>query len=146
MPPKGYKKRQMRWTKEEVIEAAHRWQETYGEPPTAVDWAPSDSRARAREGLLRVSRWMERARRFEEGYFPWTGTVSKLFGTWNNMLREANLEVRWQSKAPCILPSPPRGPGALIKLAERAALLEGDRRKEALYRLAERALALAESN
>lgn len=98
MPPVGYKKRRHVWTRDEVIEKLREWQEAYGEPPSATDWNGSDTLAASRRSAERSRAWAERHRRFVEGEWPWNGTVAKLFGSWNNALNAAGLEIRWQGK------------------------------------------------
>lgn len=98
MPAAGYTKRVAVWTPEAVIDKAQQFNEAHGQPPAATDWNPSDCLRASRVSADRARRWAERAERFYSSGYPWTGTVAKLFGGWNDMLRAAGLPVRWEGK------------------------------------------------
>jgi hypothetical protein len=98
VPPVGYKKRRHKWTEDEILGKIRDWTETYGEPPSATDWNPSDCMKTSRISSERAARWAYRAERFWEGEWPWTGTVYKKFGGWNKALTAAGVEVRWKKR------------------------------------------------
>jgi hypothetical protein len=142
MPPVGYTKRRARWTREDVIEALRAWQGRYGAPPTAADWNPADAMRGARRSTERAFAWASRAARFSEGEWPWTGTVSKLFGGWNAALEAAGLDVRYQRSD---TPVPATAP-ALDDLVTAVKAARGESRRTALLALAARALELADAD
>jgi hypothetical protein len=92
MPEAGYKKRRVTWTKEEIESKIKEWTELYGHPPLSTEWHPGDCQRSATISLQRASAWQLRARRFEEGEWPWTGSVVKTYGRWNNAIEAAGLE------------------------------------------------------
>lgn len=73
------------WTRERIIEAICEWVAEYGEPPTAMQWSPSQAR---RAGLG----WM--AERWESGEWPVLTTVQKAFGSWNAGIAAAGFTPR----------------------------------------------------
>lgn len=142
MPDSGYTKRKGRWTREECIEAVKVWAETFGEFPAATDWNPGDSTAAALRSAERAQAWNLRAQRFYDGEYPWTGTVWKLFGGWNNLIREAGFEPR-PARRSLLQVDNAVGVERLADLADQVAKLEGDQRRAALHELASTALTMA---
>lgn len=143
MPAKGYKKRRARWSEQEVLAKVREWHDRYGDIPSATDWNGSDSNAAARRSSDRAQAWLRRAQRFEQGEWPWTGTVFKMFGGWNQAMRAAGFEPR---------PAYRNGVGQptdvtaekLVGLARSAQRAKNvDTRRLALYELASGALELA---
>lgn len=142
MPSSGYKKRRTHWTREACVEAVKEWNERHGDFPAATDWNPGDSQRSAVRSAERAQAWSIRAQRFYDGEYPWTGTVWRLFGSWNALIKEAGFK-----------PRPPRrslldlGNRAdvdrLVELAGEIDKLEGDRRRVALHELASVALTMA---
>jgi hypothetical protein len=63
-----------RYSKQEILDAVHRWVELYGTPPCGADWEP----ARARRTGNR-----DRVERFESGEWPTNKQVRLAFGTFN---------------------------------------------------------------
>lgn len=143
MPDTGYTKRKGRWTREECVEAVKVWAETWGEFPAATDWNPGDSTAAAQRSAERAQAWSLRAQRFYDGEYPWTGTVWKLFGSWNNLIREAGFEPRPPRRSLLQVDSVVVGVKRLADLAEQVAKLEGDQRRAILHELASTALTMA---
>lgn len=94
MPDAGYEKRRSEWTMQAMIDAALEWERIFGEPPAAGDWHPGDSELACRRSVERAAWWAERAARFSVGEFPWTGSVSKQFGTWNDFMRATGFGER----------------------------------------------------
>jgi hypothetical protein len=86
--------------------------------------------------------WNERAARFYEGEFPWTGTVSKLFGNWNALIKEAGFTPRPYPK-PLEERPPTKSTKNLVELAEQVEKTTGERQLAALHELASSALKLA---
>src|SRR4051794_11452720 len=93
MPSKGYKKRRHVWPEEEIEAKAKEWFERTGRSPTATDWNPSDARRAAQRSLSRAGHWFSVASFFEQGEWPWSGTVTKKYGGWNKMLAKAGLPI-----------------------------------------------------
>lgn len=69
------------WTREKIIEKAHLWYELYGSL-AASDWQPP-----RRMRLIHP----EMVERFRDFGAPHVTTVIKRFGSWSEMLRQANL-------------------------------------------------------
>lgn len=93
-----------RWDPEGCIEAAHEWNERYGEPPAAINWNPAGMRQRKREHLM--ARWLE-------GDWPSLRTIVRLFGSWNAFMAEAGFAPRDGSDP---TRRGPGGPGRLERL------------------------------
>lgn len=144
MPEVGYTKRRHKWSEEEILAKAREWEQLFGEPPAATDWNPSDSRAAIRRSLHRASRWSQRVQRFETGEWPWTGSVSKVFGTWNGMIEKAGFEPR-PARLSVLPPAPEGGVQAVVELADQAKRARGEKRRMLLLAVADAALALAET-
>lgn len=142
MPSAGYTKRRSRWTREECIEAVRVWAEVYGEFPAATDWNPGDSTRAAAISAQRAQAWNARAQRFYDGEYPWTGTVWKLFGSWNGLIREAGFDPR-PSRRSMLEVENRLDDGRLVELADQVAKLQGDQRRAALHELASTALTMA---
>jgi Homing endonuclease associated repeat len=71
------------WTQEKIIEKARLWYEFYGSL-SASDWQPPRR--------MRISR-PEMVNRFQDFGAPHVTTVIKRFGSWSEMLRQADLPV-----------------------------------------------------
>jgi hypothetical protein len=143
MPATGYTKRTAKWTEQECIDAAHRWQEAFGAPPAAADWNPSDARRNARTSLARAQHWAGRVARFESGEWPWTGTVWKLFGGWNAFIAAAGFTPRTSERVS--FSEAPQSTRELVPMLQTIVSLDsGPSRKVALIELAEAAIQLAQ--
>jgi hypothetical protein len=71
------------WDEDAVLEAIWLWTQLHGDgnPPTMHDWSPSLARGSGRE---------DQAVRFEQdGCWPTNTIVKRMFGQWNNAIREA---------------------------------------------------------
>ena len=99
------------FTNEEILGAIRRWADSYGEPPTMVDWDPS--RARRLDQA-----W--RAARFEEGLWPTAALVRGRFNQFNAAVERAGLAPR---RAPSRSAPNLAGPDAIL-----TALVEWTRR------------------
>jgi hypothetical protein len=138
-----YKRRRAAWSADEIVAKLREWHELYGDIPSAADWNASDTRRAAGHHSRLARRWLARLRRFEDGEWPWTGSVHKRFGSWNAAIRAAGFEPRAATRPP--RDPVERGTGQqLAKLADRAARAEGEDRRRLLLEVAERALALAD--
>lgn len=144
MPEPGYTKRRVVWTAEEMIAKVHEWADLYGDVPSAADWNASDLRAAVDRSTERAAMWLTRLDRLNRGEWPWTGSVYKKFGGWNELVEAAG-EV----------PRPAHGgqpnirieyaPAKLNAITRRVAAAEGDdERKAALRELAFTAWAMAD--
>lgn len=72
------------WSRELCIELAHEWFRRYGQAPGAVAWNPAMARSNGRDDL---------ADRFHvDGCWPYTNTVMRIFGRWNDFIRAAGFE------------------------------------------------------
>lgn len=58
------------WTKPAIFSALHTWVKEHGEPPTVAQWLASSP------------------------FTPNSKTCQRMFGSWNNMMREAGLTTR----------------------------------------------------
>jgi Homing endonuclease associated repeat len=66
------------------IDAARRFAQRYGRPPSAADWNPAQARAKGHT---------ERAERFyRDGDYPRTSTVQTTWGSWNALIQAAGFE------------------------------------------------------
>jgi hypothetical protein len=150
VPPRGYRKRRLKWTREDVVKKIKEWKTIYGDIPSAVDWNASDTRRASEHHAGLAAHWLERLRRFESGEWPWTGTVYKLFGGWNNAIEEAGFDPR-----PAVRPGYESGPLIRnvpkafkeLEIALQAAQKAEDPKimKEQMYEVAAKALAIAET-
>lgn len=148
MPAEGYTKRRSKWTEEDVIQKVKDWVTEHGEIPSAADWGTDTLRASQHHAGL-AQHWMERYMRFKAGEWPWTGTVYKLFGGWNAMIKAAGFNPR-PAQRPGYKKKPIGDVGdALDEVAVMVSLAKNaddvDEQKEQMYAVAERALAIAES-
>lgn len=75
------------FTNEEILGAIRRRADSYGEPPTTVDWDPS--RARRLDQA-----W--RAARFEEGLWPTAALARGRFKQFNAVVERAGLAPHWR--------------------------------------------------
>lgn len=143
MPPKGYRKRRHKWSKQACEEAGHKWvREHDGEVPAATDFNLSDLLTAAREHSNKASRWLGRARYFEINELPWTATILKLYGSWNNYILALGLTPRPANGTQSV--SIPLGSiEDLSRLIDNARHADEDERQEILLRVAEQALGLA---
>lgn len=145
MPEAGYKKRRTVWTKQEIEAKVKEWAELYGHPPVSTEWNPSDCRRSEQISVQRASAWHLRAQRFEEGEWPWTGTVTKEFGRWNNAISAAGLVP---SPSPILMMRDlrtvePQDLDQLMRVVRSAK--DEQQRKLALMQVVEAALAWAAS-
>jgi HNH endonuclease len=108
---RGQALRSTRFTDEEILNAIRRWADSYGEPPTMLDWDPA--RARRLDQA-----W--RAERFEEGLWPTAMLVRGRFKQFNAAVERAGLPPR---RAPSRLTANLAGPDAILR-----ALVEWTRR------------------
>lgn len=69
------------WTREVIIEAIRLYADRYGHPPSARDWNPSMARNDYRDDIAE--------RFYEDGCWPATTGVQKVFGSWNAAIRAA---------------------------------------------------------
>lgn len=144
MPEPGYKKRRMKWTREELIGKVVEWVELYGDTPSAADWNASDLRGAVIRSTQRAALWGERLDRFNSGDWPWTGTVYKEFGGWNALIDAAGE-----------IPRPAHGgrriareyaPARLQSLTRQVEQAQSrDDLRASLHKLAAEALAMASS-
>lgn len=74
------------WTRDNLIETFHLWNDMYGEPPSSTDWNAWQCR-----NLLNDE---ARAVRYETGGWPSHGIVYTVFGSWNAGLEAAGFEAR----------------------------------------------------
>ena len=72
------------WTEKTVIESIQEYARRYGRPPSAGDWNPSDARSRFRDDIA--------DRFYEDGCWPYSSSVQRVFGSWNNAIRSAGYE------------------------------------------------------
>lgn len=79
------KRRQLKWTKDSILQAIQRWHLLYGDTPSGTDWNPTLARKRGQ--ILRAERW-------EKGNFPWFSQVFREFGSWNAAIEAAGFEPR----------------------------------------------------
>ena len=128
----------------EVVAKIKEWEALYGEIPGANDWNSSNSRAAVWRSTARASYWIERVQRFESGEWPWTGTVHKLFGSWNNAIRKAGFEPRTGTLRKQVFEA-----GGTIEelqaLIQTVAAASGTEARLILYQVAEKAMSLAEA-
>lgn len=143
MPQAGYTKRRTFWTPAEIEAKAREWADLHGAPPTAADWNPSDARAGARRSIKRAQAWLGRVARFEAGEWPWTGTVWKLYGSWNAMIEAAGLPARDAHVPLALDAAPPTMEFIRTMLDEVDKADTVEHRKAALYEIAEAAIHLA---
>jgi hypothetical protein len=61
-----------------VLEAMRAWQGRYGRAPSSYDWSRTHARRRGPNALARL-----------DGDWPAPGTVTHLFGTWDQARAEA---------------------------------------------------------
>lgn len=75
------------WTRDAVITAVRAWADEHGGiPPGAEDWNPQQAIAQGRP---------EKADKFyEDDAWPLTGTVQRVFGSWNDAIRAAGFDPR----------------------------------------------------
>jgi transcriptional regulator with XRE-family HTH domain len=70
--------------RERVIWCIQEWKEIYGHPPSAADWNPKMAERQGR---------FDKARRYrEDGCWPPLATAQRLFGSWNEAIRQAGFE------------------------------------------------------
>lgn len=144
MPEPGYTKRRAKWTADDIIAKVIEWDERHGEPPTATDWNPSDCRSAAARSSMRAEWWMSRVIRFGEGEYPWSGSVSKVFGTWNEAIRAAGKQPRNETRPPAYHHGDVRTLTDLSRSLTRARRARDvTLKQQALYELAHDALAIA---
>lgn len=144
MPEPGYTRRRATWTSEEIVAKILEWNDRYGEPPTATDWNPSDCRAAATRSSQRAEWWMSRVVRFSDGVFPWSGSVSKKFESWNGAIVAAGLQPRNEGKPPSYHRGEARTFTDLARSLTRARQSQSrPLKQQALYELAYDALAIA---
>lgn len=76
------------WTPGAVVAAMREWAREFGEPPSLMDWNPSEARNRLHDPA--------RAERFEalHGRYPSVTSVVHEFGTWNAGMVAAGFEPR----------------------------------------------------
>lgn len=150
MPETGYTKRRAAWSEDDILDAIRRWAADHdGMPPTATEWNPSDCRYSAELSTARAEAWLARADDFEAGEYPWTGSVVKRFGSWNDAIRRAGFTPRRRT----ILDGayervgPRRRPtlAGIRSSLEAAAKARGEARRRALLAVARTALRLAEA-
>lgn len=143
MPEAGYKKRRAKWTRDEALRVGREWIDRHdGQIPSATDFNPSDLRRAARGHTGKAASWLSRARHFDEHEYPWTGTIAKIFGSWNNYIKEMGRTPRPAHGGG--RQSPPADFDTLQYLLDQAKTAEGELRQETLYTLAEQALGLAD--
>lgn len=96
----GFEKPLAAWTPERVIAEMRRWADLYGGAPAAHHWNPAQMRWRNRayaEGRA-VGRFSDETmaeidrRHREDGPWPTTSTVLKVFGSWNAGIVAAGFE------------------------------------------------------
>ncbi len=144
MPKAGYKKRRAKWTEDEVIEKIQEWNSKFGAPPTSTEWNPSDCRRSARISTDRAASWLDRAMTFETGEYPWTGSVQKLFDSWNAAIKAAGFTPRTSTLGSLRKGLTAEGLPGLKKLFDEVEAVKGEAQRMVLYRIAETAIALAE--
>lgn len=89
-PPSRYCLECERWirnqtVRDRVVGAIQEWNDKYGHPPAASDWSPGMA---TRQGLF------DRARQYrEDAYWPPLATVQRVFGSWNEAIRQAGFEA-----------------------------------------------------
>ena len=148
MPAEGYTKRRHKWTEEDVIKKVKEWVDEHGEIPSAADWSTDTLRASRHHAGL-AQHWMNRYLRFKAGEWPWTGTIYKLFGGWNAMIKAAGYEPRaavrpgYEKKPIGDLANAIDEIAVMVSLAKSAD--DVSEQKEQMYAVAERALAIAEA-
>jgi hypothetical protein len=97
-PPLGPARRRERvHSPEALLEAIRRWSQTYGQPPTWVDWDPAAARRRGE---------VDRAERFERGAWPTTAMVRREFGTLGAATAAAGLRPRRAAGRKAVLTGP----------------------------------------
>lgn len=72
------------WTRSAITSAIQLFAARYGEPPTSADWNTSQALSTGRSDLA------ERYQR--DGDYPTTGSVQRIFGSWNEGIRAAGYE------------------------------------------------------
>lgn len=138
-----YNRRRAAWTEEEIIAKIKEWVEKHGEPPTANDWHPSDARRQARRSAKRARAWLGRALRFDDGDWPWVGSVSKRFGSWNKAIEAAGFTPRPSYRPIDEDMGSEDDMDQIQQLVKEATKAEGDNRVVALYAVADAALNIA---
>lgn len=69
------------WTREVIVETIRVWVRTYGKPPTATDWNPSQA--------IALGHPEKAARFYEDNAWPHVNTVQLRFGSWNAAIEAA---------------------------------------------------------
>lgn len=69
-----------------LVEQIRAWHDVYGEPPAVADWNPWQARHAYHDEV--------RAKRWEEGGWPWFTEVITHFGTWNAAIEAAGFDPR----------------------------------------------------
>ena len=76
-----------KWPRERILAKIREWAEQHGEPPSCRDWNPALAKDLGGAAAAVIER-------FEAGDWPWYGSVTYYWPTWNDAIAAAGFEPR----------------------------------------------------
>lgn len=83
MEPEDHVAEHKIWGKDEVLDAISRWARLYGDAPRASDWNVT---------MAKRNGWWDRVHKYEQGNWPGTSVVQRVFGSWSAALVASGFE------------------------------------------------------